>query len=184
MDEQLCEQHTTTSILESTVNITQGTRHSGLQRNRFSNLASMLAVTLIAGMMVGCASSGKNVILGRVISGPVGQSVGASPADERFLEPGIPGAEISVLSKTGSASRGRGVYAKATSDDWGNFEISFANGQFPRDAVQIRVEGEGIFTSRSTAFLPDEGDSLLSVVITRPGYVIPEPPEDESKDKK
>lgn len=131
--------------------------------------------------MIGCASSTKTVITGRVIAGLVGQSVGASPNDERFNDPGIPGAKVSILSKTGSSARGRGVYTSVTSDDLGNFELSFANGQYPRDAVQVRVEAEGIFTSRSQTFLPGENDRLLCVVITRPGYVIPEPPEGEEK---
>ena len=151
------------------------------EMSRIACIAAAFAVLIPA---FGCESVGKSVILGRVIAGPVGQSVGASPQDERFEELGIPGVKIAVLTKDGNVSRGRGVYAKTESDVFGNFEISFANGQYPRDAVQIRVSGEGIFTSRSSTFLPDEGDELLCVVITRPGYVIPEPPEDETEKKK
>ncbi len=145
----------------------------------------MVVVALLAVPMLGvggCASSAKSIIKGRVIAGPVGQSVAASEADQRFDEPGIPDAKITILRKSGgNKSRGRGVYTSATSDAFGNFELVFANGQYPRDAVQVRVEGEGIYTSRSQTFLPDDGEEMLCVVITRPGYVIPEPPEDMKK---
>lgn len=133
----------------------------------------LLASVLIAGLLAGCG--GRDVILGRVIAGPVGQSVAAAPGDERFSEPGIPEATVTVLHKGGSVSQGKGVFTSAVSDEQGNFELVFAGGQYPRDAVEIRVSGDGIFTSRSQAFLPNEGEKLLSVVITRPGYVIPTP---------
>ena len=142
-------------------------------------IAAIAFTLLVALPMIGCESTaGRSVIRGRVIAGTVGQSVGASPQDVRFDEPGIPEAKVIILTKTGNASRGRGVLTTATSDDFGNFEIAFAGGQYPRDAVQIRIEGEGIFTSRSISFLPTDGGELLCVVITRPGYVIPEPSED------
>ena len=134
--------------------------------------------------LVGCAASGQSLIQGRVIAGSVGQSVSASPADERFDEQGIPNAKIIILTKEGNASRGRGVYTTATSDEYGNFELTFGSGQYPRDAVQVQVKGEGIYTSRSQTFLPEQGDRLLCVVIPRPGYVIPVPLEPEKKDKK
>ncbi len=146
-------------------------------------LVALLAIPMIG--MVGCASSAKSVIKGRVIAGPVGQSVRAAAGDERFDEPGVPDAKITILRKSGSSkSRGRGVYTRATSDAFGNFELVFANGQYPRDAVQVRVEGEGIYTSRSQTFLPDDGEEMLCVVITRPGYAIPDPPEDKKKQSK
>jgi len=135
-------------------------------------------------VLVGCGAAGKTVIKGRVIAGPVGQSVAASPEDERFMDLGIPEIDIAVMSKNGSTARGRGVYAKAVSDAWGNFELNFPGGQYPRDAIQIRVKGEGIFTSKTTTYLPPDGDEILCVVITRPGFVIPEPPEDEKKKAK
>ncbi len=144
---------------------------------RLSTVASLMCMFAI----VGCGGAGKTVIKGRVIAGPVGQTVAASPEDERFLEVGIPNINVAVLSKDGSAARGRGVYAKVVSDAWGNFELQFPGGQYPRDAIQIRVNGEGIFTSKTTTYLPPDGDQVLSVVITRPGFVIPEPPEDEKK---
>ncbi len=166
------------------MNTTQGQRtnrnHSFRQTKHAILLTTaFLAVSTVS--MVGCASTSKSVINGRVISGTVGQSVSASPGDIRFDEPGIPGATVTILTKSGNASRGRGVYTKVTSDEFGNFELNFANGQYPRDSVQVRVEGDGFYTSRSNTFLPPEGDSLLCVVITRPGYVIPEPAEPESK---
>ena len=171
------------STPEIDVNNTQGQRHNQKSFNRAARLTILLIGSVLAISMVGCGSAGKSIIKGRVIAGPVGQAVSASPEDERFEELGIPGVKVVVLSKDGSSSRGRGVYAKATSDDWGNFEIAFNGGQYPRDAIQIRVEGEGVFTSKSITFLPPDGDRLLCVVITRPGYVIPEPPEDEKSKK-
>lgn len=141
---------------------------------------TMLIASLFILPLVGCGTGG-TVIKGRVIAGPVGQSVGAAPRDERFEAPGIPGVTISILSKAGSASQGRGLYGSAVSDDFGNFELSIPSGQYPRDAIQVRVQGDGIFTSRSQTFLPPDGDQLLCVVITRPGYVIPAPPEDPKK---
>ncbi|MGV6814666.1 MAG: hypothetical protein ACWA5W_06610 [Phycisphaerales bacterium] len=146
--------------------------------SRFPLIGMFLGLFLTM-TLVGCGGSGATIIKGRVIAGPVGQSVAASPEDERFLEPGIPGIDVAVLSKNGSAARGRGVFAKATSDQWGNFELRFPGGQYPRDAIQVRVHGDGIFTSKSTSFLPPDGDQMLCVVITRPGYIIPEPPEEE-----
>ncbi len=128
---------------------------------------------LLACLMAGCG--GRDVIRGRVIAGPVGQSVAAAPADERFTETGIPGATVTVLHKGGSAAQGRGVYTSATTDEYGDFELVFAGGEYPRDAVEIRVDGDGIFTSRSQAFLPKQGDRLLCVVILRPGHVFPMP---------
>lgn len=156
------------------------TQNNELTAQRFP-LAALLLGLVMTMLLVGCGGSGATIIKGRVIAGPVGQSVAAAPEDERFLEPGIPGIDVAVLSKNGSTARGRGVYAKATTDQWGDFELRFAGGQYPRDAIQVRVHGDGIFTSKSTSFLPPDGDHMLCVVITRPGYVIPEPPAEEKK---
>jgi len=168
------------------VNTTHGQRqkkttmqHKRQHANRTMMYPLLLASVFLATTLVGCGAAGKSVIKGRVIAGVIGQSVGASSSDERFDERGIPEATISILAKSGSASRGRGVYAKATSDQYGNFEVSFANGQYPRDAIQVRVKGDGFFTSKSKMFLPSEGGEILCVVILRPGYVIPEPDEEE-----
>lgn len=161
--------------------VIQSNQHAEIRRY-LRVLAVIAFVSLVTLPMIGCGgASGKSIIRGRVIAGTVGQSVGASPKDMRFDEQGIPDAKVIILTKTGNASRGRGVLTTATSDDFGDFEVAFAGGQYPRDAVQIRVEGEGIFTSRSVSFLPSEGGELLCVVITRPGYVIPDPPEDAKK---
>lgn len=142
-------------------------------------LIAIAFASMIVLPMIGCGGGAtKSVIRGRVIAGTVGQSVGASPKDVRFDEQGIPDAKVLILTKKGNASRGRGVLTTATSDDFGDFEIVFAGGHYPRDAVQIKVEGDGIYTSRSVNFLPTNGGELLCVVITRPDYVIPEPPED------
>jgi len=164
------------------VNTKQLTHRSNKRTISRAVLTASLLLTSLS--LVGCAASAKSLIQGRVIGGPVGQSVGASPGDERFDEQGIPNAKITILSKKGNASRGRGVYTTATSDEYGNFELTFGNGQYPRDAIQVRVESEGIYTSRSQTFLPDEGDKMLCVVIPRPGYVIPVPLEPEKKEKK
>ena len=165
------------------MNNTQGQRRNRNYSTTTLRYTKLLSGVLIAVLLVGCGSGGKSIIAGRIISGPVGQSVSASPEDERFENRGIPGVDVFILAKNGSSSRGRGVYAKATSDDWGNFEISFAGGHYPRDAIQVRVKGEGIFTSKSIAFLPPEGDKLLCVVITRPGHVFLEPLEEEKSKK-
>jgi hypothetical protein len=162
--------------MENEVNTSHRTR-----REIIPMLKPLVFMCALSVLLVGCASSTKSTILGRVISGPVGQSVGASPEDERFEEQGIPGVKVTVLTKTGSASRGRGVYASAVADEYGNFELSFANGKYPSDAVQVRVAGDGIFTSRSQTYMPPDGDKLLCVVITRPGHEFPEPPEEENK---
>lgn len=173
------------------MNTTQGQRRTsfqrtssqrtGFQRAGMIKLVALGATALIATSMIGCASSGKSIIKGRVIAGVVGQSVSASPGDLRFEEPGVPDALVTIMTKSGNASRGRGVYTKVTSDQYGNFELSFAGGQYPRDSVQVKVQGEGFYTSRSQTFLPSEGDQILCVVITRPGYVIPEPDKPEAK---
>lgn len=181
MDRRLNGDGIEDKLLEVDVNSTHGKRRTKMIQNRLTKCGVLIATSAIASSMVGCAATAKSVISGRVIAGLAGQSVGASSKDERFGDPGIPGAKVSILSKNGSSSRGRGVYASVTSDEFGNFELSFANGQYPRDAVQVRVEGDGFFTSRSQTFLPKDGDRLLCVVITRPGYVIPTPPEDEQK---
>ena len=155
-------------------------------RQRASIMLVLAFVSMSVIPLVGCGgASGKSIIRGRVIAGTVGQSVGASPQDIRFDEPGIPKAKVTILTKTGNASRGRGVLTTTTSDVFGDFEIAFAGGQYPRDAVRIKVEGDGIFTSRSISFLPNDGGELLCVVILRPGYEIPVPSEEEmSKAKK
>jgi len=132
----------------------------------------LMAIVLIT--LVGCGST-KTVVRGRVITGTVGQATVTSPGDERFDEPGLPSMTVIVLAKGGSAARGRGVFAKVETDELGDFELVFPGGGFPRDAVEIRVSGEGIFTARSTTFMPSKGDQLLCVVIPRPGYVRPEP---------
>lgn len=155
-------------------------RSTGFTPRTLSLFFTILLASVFMLPLVGC-EAGATVIKGRVIAGPVGQSVGAAPRDERFENSGIPGVSVSILSKAGSASQGRGLYGSAVSDDFGNFELSIPNGQYPRDAIQVRVQGDGIFTSRSQTFLPPDGDHLLCVVITRPGYVIPAPPEDPKK---
>jgi len=154
-----------------------------LIQNAVKNACLLGSIATLTVVQVGCAASGKSVITGRIIAGNVGQAVSAAPEDVRFEEPGIPGAKVIILNKEGNASRGRGVYTRTVSDEFGNFEIAFANGQFPRDAVRVRVEGEGIYTSRSETYLPSKGDKLLCVVMTRPGYVIPEPPPEKSPSK-
>ena len=141
-------------------------------------LVSVL-LACMAMLIVGC--SGQDVIRGRVIAGPIGQSVAAAPGDERFSERGIPAAKVTVLHKGGNEAMGRGVYTSAETDEMGNFELIFVGGSYPRDAVEIRVSGDGIFTSRSQTFLPKEGDQLLCVVITRPGYEFPEPVNPDGK---
>lgn len=124
--------------------------------------------------LIGCGGAGKSVVRGRVVAGTVGQAVAVSPEDERLKEDGLPLMEVVVMSKGGSASQGRGVYARATSDELGDFELVFPGGTFPSDVVTIQVKGEGVFTARSTTYMPTGGGSLLCIVIPRPGYVRPE----------
>jgi len=150
-----------------------------MSHDRVFHFRRLVLFSLTAGvilLLVGCG--GQTVVRGKVISGPVGQSLAVSPQDERFEEPGIPGAEVTVLTKAGSAARGRGVYATGVSGEDGMFELAFPSGSFPREAVRIRVEGEGIFTSRSQTFMPSGDDRILCVVITRPGYVAPDQNQD------
>ena len=123
---------------------------------------------------VGCGGAGKSIVRGRVVAGTVGQAVAVSPEDERLKEEGLPLMEVVVMSKGGSASQGRGVYARATSDELGDFELVFPGGTFPSDVVTIQVKGEDVFTARSTTYMPTGGGSLLCIVIPRPGYVRPE----------
>lgn len=124
--------------------------------------------------LVGCGGAGKSIVRGRVVAGTVGQAVAVSPEDERLKEEGLPLMEVVVMSKGGSASQGRGVYARATSDELGDFELVFPGGTFPSDVVTIQVKGEDVFTARSTTYMPTGGGSLLCIVIPRPGYVRPE----------
>jgi len=161
------------------VNTTHGQR-----RFHFIQFSTLLLTTLLGISMVGCAGAGKSIIRGRVIAGLVGQSVGTPAGDERFDELGIPDAKITILRKSDNKSRKQGAYTSTTSDEYGNFELVFAGGEYPRDAVLVRVEAEGIYTSRSQTFLPTDGDKLLCVVITRPDYVIPVPPEDKKNRSK
>ncbi len=123
---------------------------------------------------VGCGSGGKSIVRGRVIAGTVGQAVSTAAGDVRFEDPGLPGMDVVVLAKGGSAARGRGVFARAVSDEQGDFELVFPSGAFPSDVVEIRVSGDGIFTARSTTYMPTGGGRLLCIVIPRPGYVAPE----------
>lgn len=146
--------------------------------SKLTTLTLFLTLALLTFTLVGCGGSGKSIVRGRVISGNVGQAVSAAPADERLKEPGLPGISVSILARGGSTAKGRGVYATSTSDEFGDFELIIPGGTYPRDAVEIRVTGDGIFTARSTTYMPKEGDHLLCVVITRPGYVRPEPNRD------
>lgn len=136
--------------------------------------ALLLASTLLILTQVGCGSGGKTTVRGRVIAGTVGQAIATSAEDVRFDEPGLPGMEVAVLARGGSVARGRGVYAKVTTDELGGFELVFPSGTFPSDAVEIHVSGEGVFTARSTTYMPTQGGQLLCIVIPRPGYVAPE----------
>lgn len=145
---------------------------------KLPNLILMFLMALTLSTLVGCGGGGKSIVRGRVISGAVGQAVSVTPADERLKEPGLPEMSVSILARGGSTSKGRGVYATATSNELGDFELIIPGGSYPRDAVEIRVTGDGIFTARSTTYMPNEGDQLLCVVITRPGYVRPEPNRD------
>ena len=96
--------------------------------------------------LVGCGGAGKSIVRGRVVAGTVGQAVAVSPEDERLKEEGLPLMEVVVMSKGGSASQGRGVYARATSDELGDFELVFPGGTFPSDVVTIQVKGEDVFS--------------------------------------
>lgn len=145
--------------------------------HKLTPLTLILMLALLTTTLVGCGA-GKSIVRGRVIAGSVGQAVAAAPGDERFSEPGLPELSVSILARGGSTAKGRGVYATATTDEFGDFELIIPGGTYPRDAVEIRVTGDGIFTARSTSYMPNEGDQLLCVVITRPGYVRPEPNRD------
>ena len=134
----------------------------------------LLAAIMLILTQVGCGSGGKTIVRGRVITGTVGQAIATSAEDVRFEEPGLPGMDVAVLARGGSVSRGRGVYAKVTTDELGDFELVFPSGTFPSDAVEIHVSGEGVFTARSTTYMPTMGGRLLCIVIPRPGYVAPE----------
>lgn len=124
--------------------------------------------------LVACGAGAKSIVRGRIIAGTVGQAVSVSPEDERLQGEGLPELDVVVMTKSGSASQGRGVYARATSDELGDFELVFPGGTFPSDVVTIQVSGEGIFTARSSTYMPTQGGSLLCIVIPRPGYVRPE----------
>lgn len=161
------------------MNTTQGQRQLSVNKNPSAFLALFLGLAMLVVPAIGCGGAAKSSIRGKVIAGLVGQAVAVSSSDERFEEPGIPGVKVSILRKAGGNTTGRrSVYTSAVSDDFGNFELIIANGEYPRDAVQIRVKGDGIYTSKSQTFLPNDGDEILCVVITRPGYVFPEPPKD------
>ena len=99
-------------------------------------IAVLLLVSLF--VFVGCGSRGQTTINGRIISGTVGQAVTVGATDERLKAEGLPGLDIAVLSKGGSVARGRGVFAKATSDELGDFKLVFPSGTFPSDAVEHR----------------------------------------------
>lgn len=134
-----------------------------------------LALVLIMTIpLVACGSAGKSTVRGRVVAGTVGQAVSVSPTDRRLDDEGLAGMEVVVMAKGGSASLGRGVFARATSDELGDFELVFPGGTFPSDVVTIQVSGDGVFTARSTNYMPTQGGSLLCIVIPRPGYVKPE----------
>lgn len=137
----------------------------------------LVALAIALSGVVGCGKS-TTFVRGRIIAGSVGQAVVAAPGDERFDEVGMPGLTVSILAKGGSVARGRGVFAEAVSDELGDFELPFPGGSFPRDVVEIHVAGDGVYTARSTTFMPTEGNQLLCVVIPRPGYVPPEPNRD------
>lgn len=131
--------------------------------------------------LIGCGSGGKTLVRGRVISGTVGQAVAVSPSDQRLEESGLSGMDVVVLRRGGSASQGRGVYARATTDELGDFELVFPSGTFPSDSVLIQVSGDGVFTARSSTFMPTQGGSLLCIVIPRPGYVRTEQNQNEAQ---
>lgn len=141
----------------------------------------ILLAAFVCFPLLGCGGGAKSIVRGRVVAGTVGQAVSVSPKDERLQEDGLPEMEVVVMSKGGSASQGRGVYARATTDEMGDFELVFPGGTFPSDVVTIQTSGEGVFTARSTAYMPTQGGSLLCIVIPRPGYVRPEQNRDPEK---
>ncbi|MCR9075492.1 MAG: hypothetical protein NXI07_05580 [bacterium] len=143
------------------------------QRTIRTLITLFLALSFVL-LIVGCGSRGKSIVRGRIIAGTVGQAVAVSPQDERLQEPGLAGFQVYVLSKGGSASQGRGLYAQAKSDEFGDFELVFPSGTFPSDVVTIQVTGEGIYTARSSTYMPTQGANLLCIVIPRPGYAPPE----------
>lgn len=150
-----------------------------MSRNALGFLFPLVLLSSL--ILVGCGSGGKSVVRGRVVSGTVGQAVSVSPQDERLQEQGLPGLKVYVLSKGGSASQGRGLYASAVSDEFGDFELEFPSGTFPSDVVTIQVSGEGIYTARSSTYMPTQGGNLLCIVIPRPGYVPPEQNRDAAE---
>jgi GTPase SAR1 family protein len=139
-----------------------------------NRIAIVTLFLMISFMLIGCGSGGKTTVRGRIITGTVGQAVAVGSSDERLKEDGLAGLDVAVLSKGGSVARGRGVYANVTSDEMGDFELVFPSGTFPSDVVVIQVSGDGIFTARSSTYMPTSGGSLLCIVIPRPGYVEPE----------
>lgn len=141
-----------------------------------SNTRRLILLVLITAsvLMLTACGGASTLVRGRVIGGSLGQAVAAAPGDERLREDGFPEMEVYVLSKGGNPALGRGIYAQAVTDELGDFELKFRPGTFPSDIVEIRVEGEGIYTARSTMYMPKAGDALLCIVIPEPGYVRPE----------
>ena len=133
---------------------------------RSSRLAALFAAALL---LVGC--SGATRINGRVIEGPVGLAVVVEPSDERLANPGLPGIEVALLRETASTSAA--IITTAVTDEEGNFRMTLARGQHPGNAVIVRARGEGIYTSRSRAFLPRGNQQLLCTVIAQPARTDP-----------
>lgn len=124
-------------------------------------ISTIFAATVI--LMTGCG--GSLIFQGRVIPGRAGVATVVANDDERLTEEGIPGVEVAFLRDSGS--RGSGLIAKATTDEFGDFEIVLGRGQHPAKAVMVRVTGESIFDARTRSFLPSVGQKLLCPVIPR-----------------
>lgn len=145
--------------------------------NTIYSRALPIALMLLAtSALVGCKSAASR-FSGRVIAGTIGQSMVVGPNDERLQELGIPGVDVVVLNAGGSTARGTGVIAKATTDEFGDFEINIPRGKRPPSSVMVRARGEHIFDARSQTFLPTNEQKLLCTVITRDGYTPPDPME-------
>ena len=123
-------------------------------------LASIAAITTLTA----CGSTRYD---GKVISGTVGRPIIVETTDDRINNnQGLPDLTVTLYNESRSGQAPAQI-ARTTTDKEGQFSFSIPSANTPRGAVVIRVTGDDIYSARSKAYLPRQGQIMLFSVVTR-----------------
>ncbi|MFK7760309.1 MAG: hypothetical protein AB8C13_10230 [Phycisphaerales bacterium] len=130
-------------------------------------LKSIFISTLLFSLVLALTACGSTRYAGKVIPGTVGRPIIVSTTDDRINNnPGVEGLTVTIYNEPQGGQPPIQI-TRTTTDEEGEFVFSIPSAQTPRGAVVIRVTGDDIYSARSKAFLPRNGQLMLFSVVSR-----------------